>query len=198
VLDVVETLATGPLAGLRVEALHGRMSADAKDDVMGRFALGDVEVLVATTVIEVGVDVPNATVMVVMDADRFGISQLHQLRGRIGRGTEPGTCVLVTDVDRDSLPAQRLFAVAATVDGFQLSQLDLEVRREGNILGVDQSGGRTSLRFLRLADLEVIAQSRLVAAEVVEQDPDLQQHLALRLAVEAMLDDERKAFIEKA
>jgi ATP-dependent DNA helicase RecG len=198
VLDVVDRLATGPLKGLRVEALHGRMSTDAKDDVMGRFALGELEVLVATTVIEVGVDVPNATVMVVMDADRFGISQLHQLRGRIGRGGHPGTCVLVTDLDRDSLPAQRLFAVAGTLDGFQLSQLDLQVRREGDVLGADQSGGRTSLRFLRLADLHVIERSREVAVEIVEQDPRLDEHPALKQAVDAILDEERQAFIERA
>jgi ATP-dependent DNA helicase RecG len=198
VLDVVDRLASGPLRGLRVEALHGRMSTDAKDDVMSRFALGDLEVLVATTVIEVGVDVPNATVMVVMDADRFGISQLHQLRGRIGRGGHAGTCVLVTELDRESLPVQRLFAVASTLDGFELSQLDLEVRREGDVLGADQSGGRTSLRFLRLADLHVIERSREVAVEIVEQDPRLEQHPALKQAVDAILDDERQAFIERA
>ncbi len=198
VLDVVERLATGPLRGLRVEALHGRMSADAKDDVMGRFGLGDLEVLVATTVIEVGVDVPNATVMVVMDADRFGISQLHQLRGRIGRGGQPGTCLLVTELDRESPPAQRLFAVAGTLDGFELSQLDLEVRREGDVLGADQSGGRTSLRFLRLTDLDVIEQSRTAATGIVEQDPGLEDHPALKQAVDAILDEERKAFIERA
>ncbi|MCW2599940.1 MAG: ATP-dependent helicase RecG [Frankiales bacterium] len=198
VLDVVERLATGQLRGLRVEALHGRMSSDAKDDVMGRFALGDVEVLVATTVIEVGVDVPNASVMVVLDADRFGISQLHQLRGRIGRGEHPGTCVLVTEADRYSPSAQRLFAVAGTLDGFELSQLDLEVRREGDVLGADQSGGRTSLRFLRLDDLEVIEQSRQAAIQLVEQDPQLDQHPALKQAVNAILDEQRQAFIEKA
>jgi ATP-dependent DNA helicase RecG len=198
VLEVAERLADGPLRGLRVAVLHGRMTPDAKDEVMGRFAQGEVEVLVATTVIEVGVDVPNASIMVVMDADRFGISQLHQLRGRVGRGGHPGSCVLVTEMPRDALPTQRLFAVASTLDGFELSQLDLEVRREGDVLGADQSGGRTSLRFLRLDDLEVIEQSRDAATEIVEQDPQLARHPALRQAVEAILDEQRQAFIKKA
>jgi ATP-dependent DNA helicase RecG len=197
VLEVVEALGSGPLRGLRVQALHGRMSSDAKEETMNRFVLGEIEVLVATTVIEVGVDVPNATMMVVMDADRFGISQLHQLRGRIGRGAHPGTCVLVTDADRESLPAQRLFAVASTVDGFELSQLDLEVRREGDVLGANQSGGRTSLRFLKLDDLEIIETSRALATRLVADDPELAEHPALRQAVDAILDDQRRAFIEK-
>jgi len=197
VIGVAERLATAQLRGLRVEALHGRMSTDAKDDVMGRFAQRDVEVLVSTTVIEVGVDVPNATVMVVMDADHFGISQLHQLRGRVGRGGYPGTCILVTEMDPLSPPVQRLFAVASTLDGFELSQLDLEVRREGDVLGADQSGGRTSLRFLTLDHLDIIEESRVAASELVEQDPDLLHHAALKAAVDAILGEQRQAFIEK-
>ena len=198
VLEVVERLAAGPLHGLRVESLHGRMAADAKDDVMNRFARGETDVLVSTTVIEVGVDVPNATVMVVLDADRFGISQLHQLRGRIGRGGHPGTCVFVTDADRDSLPAARLLAVAATTDGFELSEVDLAVRREGNVLGAEQSGGRSALNFLRLSDVGVIEQTRLAAIDLVERDLQLVEHPALKHAVDAILNEQGQAFIEKA
>jgi ATP-dependent DNA helicase RecG len=198
VLEAYDLLSNGPLAGLRLEVLHGRLPADVKDEVMGRFNRGETQVLVATTVIEVGVDVPNATVMVVMDADRFGISQLHQLRGRIGRGGHAGTCVLVTDADPETPAATRLQAVASTLDGFELSQLDLEVRREGDVLGADQSGGRSSLRFLKLADLDIITTSREWATRIVEEDPDLAEHPALRLAVEAILDEQRAAFIEKA
>jgi ATP-dependent DNA helicase RecG len=198
VLDVVEVLRRHYLPNLRVEALHGRMSSDVKDDVMARFAERDIEVLVSTTVIEVGVDVPNATVMVVMDADRFGISQLHQLRGRVGRGGHQGICFLATELPLDSPPGQRLRAVAATTDGFALSQLDLEVRREGNVLGVEQSGGRTALRFLGLQDLQVIEQTRAAAIELVDSDPDLAGHPALAGAVDAILDETRQSFIEKA
>jgi ATP-dependent DNA helicase RecG len=198
VLEVAEKLANGPLKGVRVEVLHGRMSADAKDDVMGRFSLGEVEVLVATTVIEVGVDVPNASVMVVMDADRFGISQLHQLRGRVGRGGHAGTCALVTEMDRDSPSVARLFAVASTLDGFELSQLDLEARKEGDVLGANQSGGRSSLRYLKLEDLDVITESREWATRIVDEDPTLVDHPALKQAVEGILDEQRQAFIEKA
>jgi ATP-dependent DNA helicase RecG len=198
VVDVLEWPSKSALSSLRVEALHGRMSPEAKDDVMHRFVLRDIEVLVATTVIEVGVDVPNATVMVVMDADRFGISQLHQLRGRIGRGEHAGTCVLVTSCHPESLPVARLRAVAETTDGFALSQLDLEVRQEGDVLGVDQSGGRRSLKLLKLTDLDVIERSRELAAELVASDPDLSGHPSLRQAVDAILDEQRQAFIDKA
>ena len=140
-----------------MEVLHGRLPADVKDSVMTRFAAGEIDVLIATTVIEVGVDVPNASTMVVMDADRFGISQLHQLRGRVGRGKVPGLCLLVTDSWPGSKSRQRLDAVAATTDGFELSRIDLEARREGDVLGVAQSGRRTSLKLLSvLRDEEVI------------------------------------------
>jgi ATP-dependent DNA helicase RecG len=197
VLDVVAGLETHYLPGLRIAALHGRMSSDDKDDVMGRFAGREIDVLVSTTVIEVGVDIPNATVMVVMDAERFGISQLHQLRGRIGRGDQPGTCYLVTEAEPETPMYDRLAQVAATTDGFLLSQLDLQVRSEGDVLGAEQSGKRSSLRFLKLADLEVIEQSRARAIEVVERDPDLAEHPALRAAVDAIHAEERKAFIER-
>ena len=198
VLEVADGLANGPLSGLRLEVLHGRLPSDTKEEVMSRFTSGQTQVLVATTVIEVGVDVPNATVMVVMDADRFGISQLHQLRGRIGRGEHAGNCLLITDAFPDSPAYLRLQAVASTNDGFELSQLDLEVRREGDVLGADQSGGRSSLRFLTLDDLGVITASRSYATALVEDDPDLARHPALRQEVDAILDEERAAFIEKA
>ncbi len=192
-------LVDGPLAGLRVEVLHGRMPPDAKDDVMRRFAAGEVDVLVATTVVEVGVDVANATAMVVMDADRFGVSQLHQLRGRVGRGSAAGLCLLVTDSEAGTPARDRLDAVAATQDGFELSRLDLETRREGDVLGASQSGRRSSLRLLSvLRDEAVIAEAREDAAALVVADPDLGKHPALRAAVEAVLADQRAEYLEKA
>jgi ATP-dependent DNA helicase RecG len=197
-LDTVDLLRQHPaLAGLRVEVLHGRMAPDAKDAVMSAFAAGDVHVLVATTVVEVGVDVPNATAMVVMDADRFGVSQLHQLRGRIGRGGAPGVCLLVTAAGPGP-SHDRLQAVADTTDGFALSQVDLEARREGDVLGAAQSGGRSSLRLLRVVrDEAVIADAREDATEVVGEDPDLAAHPALAAALAAMLDPDREAFLER-
>jgi ATP-dependent DNA helicase RecG len=174
VLDVAEELRGGPLAGLRVEVLHGRMAPDAKDDVMRRFAAGAVDVLVATTVIEVGVNVPNSTVMVIMDADRFGVSQLHQLRGRVGRGSAPGLCLLVTDMPAASAARQRLDAVAGTQDGFELSRIDLEQRREGDVLGQAQSGVKSSLRVLAvLEDEEIIVAARAEAVRLIDADPEL-------------------------
>ncbi len=199
VTELEPLLAAGPLAGLRTAVLHGRLSAEAKDDVMRRMAAGELDVLVATTVIEVGVDVPNATVMVVMDADRFGVSQLHQLRGRIGRGVHPGLCLLVTEAEEGSPARVRTDAVAATSDGFALAQLDLEQRREGDVLGATQSGRRSSLRMLQLLrDADVIVAARAAAGALVEADPELAAHPALRLAVAAILDDERAEFLEKA
>ncbi|MBC9723545.1 helicase-related protein [Streptomyces sp. TRM68367] len=198
VLDVADQLAKGPLQGLRVEVLHGRMQPDDKDAVMRRFAAGDTDVLVATTVIEVGVNVPNATVMVIMDADRFGVSQLHQLRGRVGRGSAPGLCLLVTEMPEASAARQRLNAVAATLDGFELSRIDLEQRREGDVLGQAQSGTRSSLRMLAVIDdEEIIAEAREEAAAVVAADPDLQHLPALRTALDALLDEEREQYLEK-
>ncbi|MGW4160874.1 ATP-dependent DNA helicase RecG [Streptomyces sp. NPDC004788] len=198
VVEVAEQLRSGPLAGLRVEVLHGRMHPDDKDDVMRRFAAGEVDVLVATTVIEVGVNVPNATAMVIMDADRFGVSQLHQLRGRVGRGSAAGLCLLVTEMPEASPARQRLNAVAATLDGFELSRIDLEQRREGDVLGQAQSGARSSLRMLAVIDdEEVIAAAREEATALVLADPDLTAHPELRTALDALLDKEREEYLEK-
>ncbi|QES08598.1 ATP-dependent DNA helicase RecG [Streptomyces venezuelae] len=198
VLDVAEKLRTGPLAGLRIAVLHGRMHPDDKDDVMRRFAAGELDVLVATTVIEVGVNVPNATAMVIMDADRFGVSQLHQLRGRVGRGSAPGLCLLVSEMPEATPARQRLAAVAATLDGFELSRIDLEQRREGDVLGQAQSGVRSSLRVLAVIDdEEVIAAAREEATALVLADPDLTGHQALRTALDALLDKDREEYLEK-
>ncbi|MFJ8133480.1 ATP-dependent DNA helicase RecG [Streptomyces hydrogenans] len=198
VLDVAEKLGAGPLAGLRIAVLHGRMHPDDKDDVMRRFAAGELDVLVATTVIEVGVNVPNATAMVIMDADRFGVSQLHQLRGRVGRGSAPGLCLLVSEMPEASPARQRLAAVAATLDGFELSRIDLEQRREGDVLGQAQSGVRSSLRVLAvIEDEEVIAAAREEATALVLADPDLDAHPGLRTALDALLSEEREEYLEK-
>ncbi len=198
VLDIADQLAKGPLQGLSVEVLHGRMHPDDKDAVMRRFAAGETDVLVATTVIEVGVNVPNATAMVIMDADRFGVSQLHQLRGRVGRGSAPGLCLLVSEMPEASPARRRLAAVASTLDGFELSRLDLEERREGDVLGQAQSGARTSLRVLEvIEDEEIIAEARKEATAVVESDPDLENYPALRTALNALLDEEREQYLEK-
>jgi ATP-dependent DNA helicase RecG len=198
VLDVAERLAAGPLAGLRVEVLHGRMAPEDKDAVMRRFSAGETDVLVATTVIEVGVNVPNATAVVVMDADRFGVSQLHQLRGRVGRGAAPGLCLLVTDAPEASPARGRLDAVAATLDGFELSRIDLEQRREGDVLGQAQSGSRSSLRMLTVVDDEdVIAAAREEATTVVAADPGLAAHPDLRSALQSLLDADREEYLDK-
>ncbi|WP_328916445.1 MULTISPECIES: ATP-dependent DNA helicase RecG [unclassified Streptomyces] len=198
VLDIAEQLAAGPLGGLRVEVLHGRMAPDAKDDVMRRFAAGQADVLVATTVIEVGVNVPNATAMVIMDADRFGVSQLHQLRGRVGRGSAPGLCLLVSEAPEASPARTRLDAVARTLDGFELSRIDLEQRREGDVLGQAQSGHRSSLRVLTVIDdEEVIAAARDEATALVTADPELTAHPDLRSALESLLDADREEYLEK-
>ncbi len=199
VLEVHPMLVEGPLHGLRVEVLHGRMGPDAKDDVMRRFAAGVVDVLVATTVIEVGVDVPNATVMVVMDADRFGVSQLHQLRGRVGRGEHAALCLLVSEAEVGTPARERLDAVAATTDGFALSRVDLEQRREGDVLGASQSGVRSSLKLLQLLrDEDVIRAAREEAVALVADDPDLSRHPALAQAVADLVDDQRAEYLEKA
>src|SRR6266704_5359672 len=188
VLDVAATLDAGPLAGLRLGILHGRLHPEEKDRVMREFAAGEIDVLVATTVIEVGVDVPNATVMVIMDAERFGVSQLHQLRGRVGRGSAAGLCLLVTEAPPASPARDRLDAVAATLDGFELSRLDLEQRREGDVLGAAQAGRQSSLRLLRLlADEDLIRQARQDATAVVSADPRLAAHPALRAAIDELL-----------
>lgn len=203
VLDVARTLADGPLAGLRVGILHGRMPPEEKDDAMRRFAdvsaHDGLDVLVSTTVIEVGVDVPDATMMVIMDADRFGISQLHQLRGRVGRGSLPGLCLLVTEAPQGSPARERLAAVASTTDGFRLSDMDLELRREGDVLGSSQSGHRRTLRLLEVAQHEgVIHAARHDAHELVERDPALADHPVLADAVLGLVEDEQAEYLEKA
>lgn len=199
VLDVAPMLCDGPLAGLRIGVLHGRLPAEDKESAMRRFASGEVDVLVATTVVEVGVDVPNATVMVIMDADRFGVSQLHQLRGRVGRGSAPGLCLLVTDASDGSPARARLEAVASTADGFELARLDLEQRREGDVLGVTQSGRRSHLRLLSLlSDERLIAAARKEAGRLVEDDPDLTAHPALAAEVAALVEDDRAEYLDKA
>jgi ATP-dependent DNA helicase RecG len=199
VLDLAAELAAGELAGLRIGIMHGRLASEEKDRVMLAFADGAVDVLVTTTVVEVGVDVPNATVMVIMDAERFGVSQLHQLRGRVGRGAEQGLCLLVTEVPEEGAGRERLDAVAATPDGFELSRIDLRQRREGNVLGTAQSGRRTSLRLLQLTDDEdLIVAARAEASALVDADPALAGEPALAAAVAALLEHEDAEYLEKA
>ena len=203
VISVAGKLADGELAGLQIGVLHGRMTGEEKDDAMRRFARdsGDsrIEVLVATTVIEVGVDVPNATAIVIIDADRFGISQLHQLRGRVGRGSLPSLCLLFTEMPQGSPARARLDAVAATTDGFELAQLDLELRREGDVLGSSQSGVRSSLRLLEVVrDEDVIVRARAAAVSIVEADPTLVSAPGLLSAIHALVPDEQADFMEKA
>ena len=198
VLELAPQLQDGPLASLRLGILHGRLPGDDKDAVMRRFAAGEIDALVATTVVEVGVDVPNATVMVIMDAQRFGVSQLHQLRGRVGRGSHPGLCLLVTDSPPGSTARERLDAVAATADGFKLARLDLELRREGDVLGATQSGRRSGLRLLSLLrDEELIMAARQAAAQLIQADPGLTAHPELARLAADHLDEQRAQFLDK-
>jgi ATP-dependent DNA helicase RecG len=190
-------LQSGPLSGLKVAPLHGRLSAEEKDATMRAFANKEIDVLVSTTVIEVGVDVPNATVMVIMDADRFGVSQLHQLRGRIGRGTSPGLCLLVTSAVPESSARVRLDAVAETLDGFELSRIDLEQRREGDVLGASQSGGKSHLRLLRvLRDESLIESAREDASTLL--DTGLKDYPLLAAELAQVQADATAEFIDKA
>jgi ATP-dependent DNA helicase RecG len=196
VIILFEQLHRGPLAGLRLGLMHGRLPAEEKDAVMTAFRVGEIDVLVCTTVIEVGVDVPNATVMVVIDADRFGISQLHQLRGRIGRGTHPSLCLLATRLPEDSKVGDRLKAVAATLDGFVLADLDLAERREGDVLGLNQSGRAGSLRFLSLAEhLDVILTARELCDSLYPGDPD---NLGMALVARQFTGTDRIDYLDKA
>lgn len=199
VTDITELLKGNPaLDGIRISSLHGRMSSDEKDATMRAFAAKEVDVLVATTVIEVGVDVPNASAMVVLDADRFGVSQLHQLRGRVGRGAVPGVCLFVTTAEEGTIARERVEAVASTLDGFELAQKDLELRQEGDVLGSTQSGGRSSLRLLRVAkDGDLIGDARELASRVLEDDPALERHTPLRDALARRLDEAEAAFLAK-
>ncbi len=188
-VEVVEALRLNPaLAGLNIGLMHGRQPSEEKAAVMQAFAAGELQVLVSTTVIEVGVNVPNATAMVILDADRFGISQLHQLRGRVGRGAHPGVCLMVSASERDSLAMQRLEAVASTLDGFKLSELDLEIRGEGDVLGNLQSGGRSQLKLLRvIKDAELIQQCKGLAQELIDSGLPSETLKALELADAAAL-----------
>ena len=187
------------LADARIAMLTGAMSTEEKDAVMTAFRAGDIDVVVATTVIEVGVDVPNATMMVVLSADRFGVSQLHQLRGRVGRGEHAGLCMLVTGADAFSEARVRLDAVAGTLDGFALAEVDLEQRGEGDVLGVAQSGGRSGLKVLRVArDAGIIEAARAAAQRVLAEDSTLERHPALRLAVHDRLDPDARAALVTA
>ena len=197
--SVAEALRANPaLKGVRIGLMHGRMPADEKNAAMDAFARREIDVLVSTTVIEVGVDVPNATVMVILDAERFGVSQLHQLRGRVGRGGLPGLCLLLTGAEAGTVSLERVQAVASTLDGFKLSELDLELRREGDVLGASQSGGRSSLRLLRVVqDAELILRIRDLVADLYSADPLLSQHAALARAI-AEQDEARQEFLAKS
>ena len=199
VAQVTDLLSRHPaFDALRVSSLHGKMPSDEKDAIMQSFARGDIDVLVATTVVEVGVDVPNASTMVILEADRFGVSQLHQLRGRVGRGGVPGLCLLVTEAPVGTPARERVDAVAGTLDGFLLAEIDLELRGEGDVLGDAQSGARSSLRLLRVvADADLIAQARIAAEEVLEDDPALTRHPGLAAALERRLGMEERAALAK-
>lgn len=196
--ELAPRLHAGPLAGLRLAIMHGQLSNDEKEATMIAFSKGQIDVLVSTTVIEVGVDVPNATIMVVMDADRFGVSQLHQLRGRVGRGSSPGLCLLVTNSEPESSARVRLDAVASTQDGFELSRVDLEQRREGDVLGANQSGTKSHLRLLRvLRDEDLIDEARSDAQSIIDADPQLIEHPELARELSALQRDEAAEFIDK-
>ncbi|MFS0867270.1 ATP-dependent DNA helicase RecG [Microbacterium sp. 179-B 1A2 NHS] len=185
-------------SGIRVEILHGKMPGDQKDAVMQAFARGEIDVLVATTVVEVGVDVPNASTMVILEADRFGVSQLHQLRGRVGRGSIPGLCLLVTEAAPGTPARSRVEAVAATTDGFELAEVDLDLRGEGDVLGDAQSGVRSSLRLLRVvADADIIALARAEAERVLEEDPTLEAHPGLAASIDARVTGAERAALAK-
>ncbi len=197
-LGMTDSLRKVPsLIGLTIETLHGRMSSEEKADVMARFLTKEIDILVSTTVIEVGVDVPNATVMVILDADRFGVSQLHQLRGRVGRGGNAGLCLLLTSAEEGSLALERVNAVAKTLDGFELSEIDLELRREGDVLGQSQSGGRSSLKLLRvLKDAALIQSVRSQVEALLAADPTLEKYPDLAESL-ARQDQERQANLAK-
>ena len=197
--ELAPQLSSGALSGLKIAVLHGKQSSETKDQTMAAFAAGQIQVLIATTVIEVGVDVPNASMMVIMDADRFGVSQLHQLRGRVGRGSAPGLCLLVSSAQEDSPAMQRLNSVAATLDGFELARIDLEQRKEGDVLGRSQSGGKSHLRLLRvLRDESLIDQAREVAVKILKTDPDLSNLPELNSEVEKLKLDEAARFMDKS
>ena len=197
-IEVAEQLSEGALKGLRMGILHGRLPPAEKDAVMSEFSAGRIDVLVATTVIEVGVDVPNATMMIIMDAERFGMSQLHQLRGRVGRGAGAGVCLLITESPPGSPGRVRLAAVAATNDGFELAEADLNIRREGDVLGTSQAGRSSGLRQLSLLrDREVIEHARADATRFIGDDPLMTGYPGLAAMVAAVIDEEGQEFLEK-
>jgi ATP-dependent DNA helicase RecG len=196
--ELAPTLHSGALQGLKIAVLHGRLPAEEKEATMQAFSQGEIDVLVSTTVIEVGVDVPNATIMVIMDSDRFGVSQLHQLRGRVGRGTSPGLCLLVTNCEDETPARERLNAVAGTLDGFELSRIDLEQRREGDVLGANQSGSQSHLRLLRvLRDEDLIEQARNDAEELIATDNDLSDYPALKNELVKLQRDQSIDYLDK-
>jgi len=195
-VELFDRLQRGALSGLRLGLMHGRLPSDEKDAVMAAFRAGQIDVLVCTTVIEVGVDVPNATVMMVIDADRFGISQLHQLRGRIGRGQHPSLCLLATKLPEGSKAGQRLKAVAGTLDGFKLADLDLQERKEGDVLGLSQSGRPITLRFLSLSEhLDIILAAREYCETLYEQNPG---HPGMAVLAAQFTDTDRVEYLDKS
>lgn len=197
ILEIAPELISGPLSSVRVGILHGRLQSDVKDQMMRDFSAGLLDVLIATTVIEVGVDVPNATAMVIVDAENFGVSQLHQLRGRVGRGSHPGLCLLITEAAAGTSARERLDAVAATLDGFELSKVDLEQRREGDVLGKAQSGARSQLRLLRvLRDEKLIETAKVDAVEIVE-GAGIVAFPALARAIDEIAAKEQSDYLEK-
>jgi ATP-dependent DNA helicase RecG len=197
--ELAPQLAIGALKGLKIAVLHGRLSSEVKEQTMSAFARGEIQVLVATTVIEVGVDVPNASMMVIMDADRFGVSQLHQLRGRVGRGSVPGLCLLVSNAQEDSQSMNRLKSVAATLDGFELARIDLEQRKEGDVLGRSQSGGKSHLRLLRvLRDEDLIQRAREVALKILAINSEMDHLPELKNEVAKLQSDEAARFMDKS
>lgn len=197
--ELAPQLATGALKGLKIAVLHGRLSSEVKEQTMSAFARGEIQVLVATTVIEVGVDVPNASMMVIMDADRFGVSQLHQLRGRVGRGSVPGLCLLVSNAQEDSQSMNRLKSVAATLDGFELARIDLEQRKEGDVLGRSQSGSNSHLRLLRvLRDEDLIQRAREVALKILATNSEMDHLPELKNEVAKLQSDEAARFMDKS
>jgi ATP-dependent DNA helicase RecG len=196
--ELAPQLHGGALKGMRIAVLHGRLPAEEKDATMQAFSKGEIDVLISTTVIEVGVDVPNTTIMVIMDSDRFGVSQLHQLRGRVGRGTSPGLCLLVTNCADQTPARERLNAVAATLDGFELSRIDLEQRREGDVLGVSQSGTQSHLRLLRvLRDEALIEQARDDAQTLIAADNALSDYPALKAELLQLQRDQAVDYLDK-
>jgi ATP-dependent DNA helicase RecG len=196
--ETFERLSADELAGLRLGLLHGRVAAEEKQDVMDRFRSGELDVLVATTVIEVGVDVPEATVMVVLDADRFGIAQLHQLRGRVGRGTAASECVLVATGEVTPDGEARLEAMVRTTDGFELAEVDLDLRGEGTVLGQRQKG-RNDLQLASLRrDRDWVVRAREVAIELVGDGTGMADHPDLADEVRMLLDDDEREFLFKS